>query len=342
MKKVYPQVVIHILGCLFFLSLPVFLSPDFGSKNLFDIVPFQRNWTEYALLVLLFYGNRYLLIPKLWFRKRHLIYSALLAAIFLFIAFVPSFFFPFMSPNHSTEMTTLVPRPRAPESSLITIFGKIFIQFCLVVIFSFFLAISNQLRTIQKEKVQAQLDLLKDQINPHFLFNSLNSIYSLALEKSDLTPKAVMLLAEMMRYVLTDASSTSVLLEKEIGYINDYIELQKLRLAYPETIHFSVQIGSEQQEIAPLLLIPFIENAFKYGSFNDPEKHIEISLTESENTLTLTVVNHINEVLQETAEKTGLGIRNTQERLLHLYPLHVLSIESENGIFAVLLKIPLQ
>ena len=127
------------------------------------------------------------------------------------------------------------------------------------------LKINSRLKLAEKEKVNAELSYLKAQINPHFLFNTLNSIYSLAIEKSDYTATAVVKLSSMMRYVITDASHKFVPLEKEINYISNYIELQKLRIDSSIKLMYTVTGDISDKKIAPLVLISFIENAFKYG-----------------------------------------------------------------------------
>jgi len=208
-----------------------------------------------------------------------------------------------------------------------------FFLFFAVFFFSLLLRIALQWRQAQKEKLDAELSYLKAQINPHFLFNTLNSIYSLAIDKSDNTAPAVAKLSGMMRYVITDTAKEFVPLEKEIAYIKNYIELQRIR--FGETIHlfFDVNGNPSGKQIAPLLLIPFIENAFKYGVNAEENSTIRIHIFIDENKLNMEVQNNKVNVQMKHEDKTGTGIANTQSRLQLLYParhfLKITDIEKE-------------
>ena len=129
----------------------------------------------------------------------------------------------------------------------------------------------SKLIKTQKEKIEAELDALKNQINPHFLFNSLNSIYSLVLKKSDRAPEVLIKLSDSMRYIIYEANDEFVDLNREIDFISNYIELQKLRMSDKDTVDYHILGESENQYIAPLLLIPIIENGFKYGIKGETE-----------------------------------------------------------------------
>jgi LytS/YehU family sensor histidine kinase len=131
---------------------------------------------------------------------------------------------------------------------------------------------------------------LRKQTNPHFLFNSLNSIYSLAHKKSDLVPDAIVTLSELMRYMLYETDNKTVALEKEINYIQNYIDLQKLRLNNIEDIFINVHGDTKNKFIEPLLLISFVENAFKYGTDYKGAAHVKIKITIFENTLDFWII----------------------------------------------------
>lgn len=191
-----------------------------------------------------------------------------------------------------------------------------------------------------RDKLDAELSYLKAQINPHFLFNTLNSIYSLALQKSDDAANAVVKLSGMMRYVLTESQRESVSLEKEINYIKDYVELQKLRLGNAVRLDFNISGNAAQKQIAPLLLIPFIENAFKHGVNAEENSEIEIEINVTESAVNLFVKNNKVNVDNTTDVKTGLGVENTKNRLILLYPdKHHLTIDDNPLSFAVSLSI---
>jgi two-component system LytT family sensor kinase len=195
----------------------------------------------------------------------------------------------------------------------------------------------------EHQKKQAEINLLKSQVNPHFLFNTLNSIYSLAHQKSDKTEDAVLKLSQLMRYMIYDANKNKVALSKEVDYLNDFIELQKLRTSKNVAIVFSIEGDLEQHTIEPMLLIPFVENAFKYGISYAGASEIVIRLEVQKSTLSFSVENTINEkqvAQSENENASGFGIANVQDRLKMLYPgKHELQINKKNGRHNVQLRL---
>ena len=205
------------------------------------------------------------------------------------------------------------------------------------VISSLLFAINNQLRKVEKEKMQSELSFLKAQINPHFLFNTLNSIYALAIKKSDKTADAVVQLSELMRYIITNANDDVISLDKEINYINNFVELQKTRLGNTVTINYKVEGNQYGKCITPLILISFIENAFKHGVNPNQDSEIKIQINIEGENLILFVSN--NKVKSSPSE-SGIGLQNTIERLTHLYPnTHELIIDDNPETYNVTLKI---
>lgn len=198
---------------------------------------------------------------------------------------------------------------------------------------------------LQKEKAQTELNFLKAQINPHFLFNSLNSIYG-NIERTNSTARNILLsFSEMLRYQLYECNADRISIDKEMDYLKNYIELQKIRKE--ENLVIDVQIDPELKgiEVAPLLLIPFIENAFKYLSNNDrAENKIEISLRRLNNSLIFYVKNTRDRKYNGAilADK-GIGINNVKRRLEILYPgKHELKINPAESTFEVSLIIELE
>jgi LytS/YehU family sensor histidine kinase len=194
---------------------------------------------------------------------------------------------------------------------------------------------------IEKEMLQTELSFLKTQINPHFFFNTLNNIYSLAIIGSDKTPSAILKLSAIMRYILTETKNDWVPLQSEIDFLNDYIALQKVRLTESVTLTFKVEGNIQQQRIAPLILIPFVENAFKYGVSTIESTFIHIVLSVQNNIITFSVLNKIATNEGNTlTETTGIGIKNVERRLALLYPnKHELLIKKEKDMFRVVLTI---
>jgi LytS/YehU family sensor histidine kinase len=206
-----------------------------------------------------------------------------------------------------------------------------------------FLKINTRLKLTEEEKIRVELSYLKSQINPHFLFNTLNSIYALAIkENANKTATGMLKLSGMMRYVVTEASNELVSLEKEMTYINNYIELQKLRLDKSVMLNFEINGDIQNQKIAPIILIPFIENAFKYGVNPDEDSNIKIVISISKLQIILLVENNKVTANSNTIEKTGYGIKNTKNRLALLYPArYELDINETATFYTVKLKISL-
>jgi sensor histidine kinase YesM len=201
-----------------------------------------------------------------------------------------------------------------------------------------------QLAKIQKEKIEAELDALKNQINPHFLFNSLNSIYSLVLKKSDLAPEALIRLSDSMRYIIYESDEEKVPLIKEIAFINNYIELQKLRMSTKDQLQFNVTGKIKDQHIAPLLMIPIIENAFKYGIKGETEaSFVSLEIKIAKHMFSMLTINNLGLVDHvEIAGPKGTGLNNLKKRLELIYPEHhLLKIDETADKFVVDLNIEL-
>ncbi|MGV3502585.1 MAG: sensor histidine kinase [Adhaeribacter sp.] len=198
------------------------------------------------------------------------------------------------------------------------------------------------LQKITVEKLHAELDFLRAQINPHFLFNILNNLYALTLKKSDLAPEVVLRLSDMMEYMLYNSSDEKVLLEKEVTCLQNYIELERLRLSGESAIDFQVKAAFQGQEIAPLLLLPLVENASKHGLGTRKEKSwltVDIGLHQS--TLTVVVENAKAPSLVRKS-KGGIGLGNLRKRLQLLYPSrHRLQLEDKPDSFLARLEIEL-
>ena len=343
MKNKTLQLFTHILVCLVFLSLPILFSPDLTNPlSLYKIPPFQRDFLGYLILVLFFYLNYYVLIPKFYFRKKYSVFAALLLLSFFLVSIIPIWLIP--NNNFAHQALGYVSNNNGfiapPHQSLFFyFFGHHFFEFLIVCSLSLLFKINNQLKLAEKDKVNAELSYLKAQINPHFLFNTLNSIYSLAIAKSDYTPTAVVKLSGMMRYVITDASHKFVPLEKEINYISDYIELQKIRIDNTIKLTYTTTGDLADKKIAPLVLISFIENAFKYGVNAEENSEIKIDIDVTKSYLHLRVFNkkvktHISQ------NNSGLGIQNTKNRLQLLYPAsHKLVINNNKDDFSIFLSL---
>lgn len=202
----------------------------------------------------------------------------------------------------------------------------------------------QQKQKLKEEKLTAELSFLKAQINPHFLFNTLNNLFASAQQNRDFqTASGIAKLAKMMRYMLEESEATLVGLEAEIAYLKNYIDLQSIRFSSEDPIDIKLEEHGDFSDriIVPLLLIPFVENAFKYGISLRSKSfiHIKINLIHKCLYFQIRNSNHNNTKLQSSC---GIGLQNVQERLQLLYPnQHKLIIDDKEGVFDVQLKIKL-
>ena len=192
------------------------------------------------------------------------------------------------------------------------------------------------------EKQEAELNYLKSQTNPHFLFNTLNNIYSLARDKSNLAPESILRLSKILRFMLYETGGTHIFIEQELKIISDYIALEKLR--YDETLQvdFNFEIDDPKQLLPPLLLIPLVQNAFKHGvSETRTQPFIDIHLLSNQRQLQFTVKNSTDNSSHERLVKENIGLSNLRRQLELLYTDYNLSVQQGDDIFTVILKINL-
>lgn len=359
-KRTHP--IWHVVGCLLFLIIPWLLAPRPPGMPMFSGADF-RDWYSNAFMLLFFYLNYYLFIPKLYFKKKLIMYYSLVVFGFASICLVPSLLTgyipwkaqseqrPFNRPSDEVRPDKQEPVKNAPDrrgprddgSFLTQVKHSIFL-YVVVILFSIHLKVRARLYDTERNRFLAELGSLKMQINPHFLFNTLNNIYAFAIrEKASNTATSILKLSGMMRYVVSEASQEYVKLDKEINYINNYIELQKMRLNKNLHLSFNVAGMVNGQQIAPLLLITFIENAFKHGVNPDQDSYLSIKIDITENTITLLVENQKVKVNLEQYEKSGVGISNTKNRLALLYPKqHFLTINEDANTYQVQLTLQLK
>jgi LytS/YehU family sensor histidine kinase len=198
---------------------------------------------------------------------------------------------------------------------------------------------------LEKEKIDTELQMLKNQVNPHFFFNTLQSLYALALKKSDDLPGMILKLSDMMRYVIYDADTGKIKIQKEITFLENYLELQKLRLTDDADVIFDVEGNDDTVEIIPLLLIHFVENCFKHGLKGETGKvftHINLRYDNSE-VIFKAVNNQKKDAHKKYDDGTGTGLENVRRRLeLHYPGSYDLKINSHQNSFEVRLKISLR
>ncbi len=211
---------------------------------------------------------------------------------------------------------------------------------------SWFLLRETEARVLQLEKIHAETELkaLQAQVNPHFLFNSLNSIYSLIMKGSVKAEEATLRLSDALRYMIYDTRTQKVPLKKEMEYLHNYLELQKLRSGARDLIDFKLEGSVNEQQIAPLLTIPLVENSFKHGIKGDTGKaFVSISMRIEENDFRMSIENSKGDAAcSEAHTPTGIGLDNVKKRLELLYPdRYKLEIEDVDDKFKVMLYIDL-
>ena len=195
---------------------------------------------------------------------------------------------------------------------------------------------------LQIEKQAAELNYLKSQTNPHFLFNTLNNIYALSLDKSDLAPEAILRLSKILRFMLYETGGSYIAIEQELKIMSDYIALEQLR--YDDTLHvnFNYDVEDMKQAMPPLLLIPLVENAFKHGvSETRNRPFVDIHLSIKQRKLAFFVRNSTEDVAASPGVKENIGLSNLRRQLELLYTDYTLSVEQGHAVFTATLKINL-
>ncbi|WP_394748941.1 sensor histidine kinase [Spongiimicrobium salis] len=227
-----------------------------------------------------------------------------------------------------------------------TMFLNLFGILILALTFGSALKISRDSFVRRQEEKNAELKLLKAQLNPHFLFNTLNNLYGLSVIKSDKLPGLMLKLSDLLRYSLYDTKETYVSLEREIQYLENYIALEKIRLEDQAEIHVNITGAIAGNTIAPMLLIVFVENAFKHLAMgHNQESRVEVILDITGSSLSFSCTNAVDTKLNETdmeAGKSGIGLQNAKKRLVLLYPeKHQLTIVKKNDTYTVQLILDL-
>ncbi|MBP7306346.1 MAG: sensor histidine kinase [Saprospiraceae bacterium] len=287
----------------------------------------------------MFYFNYFFLIPRFLLTKKYWLYFIFLFASIatVFYLTVALFIFSDFNPEILAKTNPVI------EKIIPVIIINTVSLWLLSIVSSVLMAAYNRLKQTEEEKLSAQIASLKSQINPHFLFNTLNNIYATAIDTSPKAADMVDRLSDMMRYTMKDTQQNFVLLEDELNYIDNFIELQKLRLDRSVKLEYHTLEIIPVLQIAPMLLIPFIENAFKHGVNSEQKSWIIIELTMNKTQFQLNVTNNKVSVQKDIFERSGLGIENTKHRLNLIYPSkHLLAINDTEKEFSVSLFINLQ
>ena len=279
-----------------------------------------------------FYINYILLVPFLLLKKKKIAYFA--SALILLI--ISSFLF-------NTILTTpeVVHNFKATKSLPIVFTSLFLVVGTAIRIYEEWTKNETHKKEIEAQKNISELEVLKNKLNPHFLFNSLNSIYWLTKHNPKQASEAVITLSELIRYMLYTANENTVLLKDEVEYIENYIRLQRLRIANNENVTLNISGQICKQKISPSLFIPYIENAFKYGTDFSGKTEVKIEITIKNETLLFKCTNLIESKTKDKCSP-GIGMQISNERLQSLYPKkHWLTIEEKENNFIVELKLKL-
>ena len=309
--------------------------------------PFLReNLPAYIMQFVVLSLLVYVIAPKVLFKKKYFLFFGITVGILLLTAYLSSIVV--VAPN----LDRMPPPPgrggfpqfHEPPSQFFIHSLMIAIAYSIATSIELFIYVNEKEKeTIKRknESLQTELKLLKSQINPHFLFNALNNIYSMSIMQSSKTSESILDLSNMLRYVLYECEQPEVFLEKEIAYIKDYIRLFTLKSSREFDIKLDINIQNHNLKIAPMILIPFIENAFKHGNIEARAgSYIIIEINSESNKINFKVENSLPKSPKQKDSVGGIGLVNVKKRLNILYPnTHELKIEATNSSYSVQLNI---
>ncbi len=332
------RVALHLLFWFCAWSFFFFYYKRYSDVNVYTLVASFINL--FAAIVTVYTFNYYL-IPAFLLKNKRKTFVAL-----AFVAIVMFFYIQLLLTLFLVVKLLYAERQLFPEMiDVVMLFFNLF--------FVVFVAIAIKLykrwyekdyheQKVQREKVEAELQMLKTQINPHFLFNTLNSIYVLAMKKSEKTANTVMKLSDILDYILYRMNAPRIPIANEIRIIEDYIALEKIRFSDRVNLNFTSHIASKDLQIPPMLIIPFVENAFKHGVTKSMgASWIKIAIEETEQKLNIAISNSKG---QNTAPQKagGIGLKNVKKRLDLLYnETYKLTISDHNNHYDVYLSIPI-
>lgn len=339
---------LHLVGAISFLLIPVLIAPQPMGHSRFELdPPTLRDLIGNAMMLAFFYANFYFLIPGLFERRKFVSYFLIVFCSFVAIIALPELLHyqdpPPPAPHHFPARQT---PPPASGRNILDFLGSVNHQvllFLVVGLFSILLRIRERLYDAETAQSHAEIESLRSQINPHFLFNTLNAIFGLSIrEKAEKTGQSILKLSDLLRYIVAHTGKDKVKLGEEIASLQDFVALQRLRLNEDVDIEFDVTVQDPEKEIVPLILMPFVENAFKHGVSPDEPSEIKIHMRCMGNLLDFRVSNRLVKVDLQTYEKSGIGLGNTQSRLQLLYPnAHQLTINQTEEFFLVHLSLQL-
>jgi two-component system LytT family sensor kinase len=300
---------------------------------------------SFLTIIAIFYVHTYLAYPLLGRRYGKSWYAVSLAGLLLFFFISMNYFMRDLSGLNAAHGLPPVPgKPKAARIALI-------FPFALVIFCSFSYRMyldkirqKELIKEMETTHLKTELDFLRSQVSPHFMFNLMNTLVSMARQKSELMEPSLISLSQLMRYMLYDSGSQKIGLAAEIEYLKNYINLQLLR--FGDTVRFNLFLSGDPQgyAIEPMLLIPFVENAFKHGTANvdDPAIEVIVGIDNSRDRLELKVMNNVSRQKKRSESDSGIGLANVLRRLTLMYPdKHTISVQEKDDFYTVNLVINL-
>jgi len=320
-------------------SLPFLLQHNYDDRMQSD--PESRSFVyvsalTWVLWVLCFYLNAFVLTPKVIYQRKYVLYVLIVISVYAIVMLI----------HWRLFETFIAARPFRLANGIMFNLAPYFLVIAASIAYK---VLSDKNRSdrlsqaARQETLKTELSFLRSQISPHFVFNILNNITALARMKSDELEPTVMKLSSLLRYMLYETNEEKVSLQTEVDYLRDYIDLQQQRFGKKVAITTSLEAINTSAAIEPMLLIPFVENAFKHGVGMIADPHINISLGVINNVLNFTVENKYLEASGEIKDKTsGIGLANVQRRLDLLYDRNaILDIKKDNDWYRVNLQLNL-
>ncbi len=339
--KKYASVLLHILFWVVLFSLPSLFRPR-QEGNIPQRAQAEASRFFYQYLVnclfwiCLFYINSYVLMPVFLNRKKYIRYLVYLFTVLGTLFLLNWLSFSLVLPSHKFSIGLFV---------FFFLFPCVFIMACSIAFTMFRDKLRSDRRAIEREteNLKTELAFLRSQVSPHFMFNVLNNMVSLARKKSDQLEPSLFKLSSLLRYMLYETDEEKVLLEREVEYLQSYIDLQLQRFGSKVRVNLMMDDFDGSYFIEPMLLIPFVENAFKHGTGFRQNSEINIELKAKGDLLHFTVSNYYdNSVVQVKDKTSGIGLQNVKRRLNLLYKnQHNLCIENKDNFFTVKLQLNL-
>lgn len=335
---------LHIFAWLIYASVFFFLNLEVTSLSEAGRV-FTRLLSIIPIQVAVFYFNANFLMPRYFERNKFWTYAGFVIIILVVVTL--SNYFLFQLEKSINPEIAYRARPTGLKPGKSIFYGRFFINGFIILSVLFVSTVFRTIKVkrekerreaqIKSEKLQADIQFLKEQINPHFLFNALNNIYSLAILKKEQAPEAIHKLSEILRYVIYESNTDQVPLSKEVKYLKNYISLQQLRDEELSRVRIEISGDMEGKLIAPMILIPFVENSFKHSNLeNDPDGKINIQLNLKNNRMSFFCENTVPKVEISKGNTGGIGHENVKKRIELIYgKKHRLEIFEGKGIYTV-------